>query len=162
MRRMRTEAPTLRRMEYWTISCLGCPRRISTRSSNEWSRTEAMRGVTARRPVLSKADICLPPAFWYFQSLRRVPKSRFGALFLHVVNVGDSLRFLSKFRLQPCLHRVAPCHERWTSGPRYSIIYFLRPSDDAEFVDSEGAHWTGRGWLHRKFGNYRLTHEEQG
>lgn len=50
---------------------------------------------------------------------------------------------------------------KWVSGPRYATIFFLRPDNEAEFVDLEGEHWTAKGWLNRKFGNYRNSHQEQ-
>jgi len=77
-----------------------------------------------------------------------------------VVNIGDSLRFLSNHRLKSCLHRVVPCN-RWNSGSRYSCIFFLRPNKETQFRDSDGTLWRAEDWLNRKFGNYRLTHEEQ-
>lgn len=78
-----------------------------------------------------------------------------------VVNVGDSLRFLAGCRLKSSLHRVVPCRERWLADPRYSVIFFLRPSNDAIFTDSEGVTWAGSEWLGSKFRNYRNPHRQQ-
>lgn len=80
-----------------------------------------------------------------------------------IINVGDALKFLSHQKLQSALHRVVPCpwHGRWVSGPRYALIFFLRPNNDAEFVDTEGNTWTADQWLDRKFGNYRSSHDVQ-
>ena len=78
-----------------------------------------------------------------------------------IVNMGDALKFMSGHRLKSCLHRVVPWYERWTSGPRYGCIYFLRPANDTEFVDGEGAEWTAGKWLKRKFESYRTPHKEQ-
>jgi len=78
-----------------------------------------------------------------------------------IVNVGDALRFISSCKLKSSLHRVVPRHKFWRFNPRYSIIFFLRPNNDAKFTDSQGNHWTGRTWLNRKFGNYRKPHSEQ-
>ncbi|KAM0667278.1 hypothetical protein ACQRIU_005133 [Beauveria bassiana] len=78
-----------------------------------------------------------------------------------VVNVGDSLRFLSEFRLRSSLHRVVPHRERWHANTRYSVLFFLRPNNDASFTDSEGVSWKAVDWLGRKFGNYRRSHREQ-
>jgi isopenicillin N synthase-like dioxygenase len=78
-----------------------------------------------------------------------------------IINVGDALKFLSHGTLKSSLHRVVPWHGRWTSGPRYAAIFFLRPNHDAEFSDTEGHAWTADEWLNRKFGNYRASHAEQ-
>ena len=78
-----------------------------------------------------------------------------------IVNVGDALKFISNFKLKSCLHRVVPCYGKWGGGPRYATIFFLRPSNDAEFVDTEGHHWKAGDWLNRKFLNYRAPHSEQ-
>jgi len=78
-----------------------------------------------------------------------------------IVNVGDSLRFLSGLKLRSSLHRVVPHRERRTLGPRYSIAFFLRPNNNATFTDAEGTQWTGSDWLNKKFLNYRRPHQEQ-
>lgn len=78
-----------------------------------------------------------------------------------IVNVGDALKFISGFRLKSSLHRVVPWNGTWTKSPRYAIIFFLRPNDDTEFVDSEGVRWTAAAWLRRKFQNYRFPHKQQ-
>lgn len=78
-----------------------------------------------------------------------------------IVNVGDSLRYLSNLTLKSSLHRVVPLRARQTSGPRYSIAFFLRPNDTAKFIDAEGTQWDGKGWVNSKFLNYRRKHEEQ-
>jgi isopenicillin N synthase-like dioxygenase len=80
-----------------------------------------------------------------------------------IINVGDALKFLSHQKLKSALHRVVPCpwDGRWVSGSRYALIYFLRPNNDAEFVDTEGNTWTADQWLDRKFGNYRSSHDVQ-
>jgi isopenicillin N synthase-like dioxygenase len=78
-----------------------------------------------------------------------------------IINIGDGLKFLSGNRLKSSLHRVVPWHGRWTQGPRYASIFFLRPNHDTEFVDTEGNKYTADEWLKRKFGNYRAPHHEQ-
>lgn len=78
-----------------------------------------------------------------------------------IVNVGDSLRFLSGLRLKSSLHRVVPLRQREATGPRYSIAFFLRPNNDATFTDAEGTPWTGSEFLNKKFLNYRRSHQEQ-
>lgn len=77
-----------------------------------------------------------------------------------VINVGDSLRFLSGRCLKSSLHRVVP-HPDTQYKPRYSIAYFMRPELDVEFKDDEGVEWTGIGWHTRKFTVFRAPSEEQ-
>lgn len=77
-----------------------------------------------------------------------------------IVNVGDSLRFLSGFRLRSVLHRVIPVAEM-EDAHRYSIAYFMRPVDGTVFKDSEGRVIKADDWFHHKFDVYRATHEEQ-
>lgn len=78
-----------------------------------------------------------------------------------IINVGDSLKFLSKFQLKSSLHRVVPWNDRWVSGSRYATIFFLRASNETRFNDTEGVEWSADEWLKRKFQNYRIPHEEQ-
>ncbi|CAG8973702.1 hypothetical protein HYALB_00006973 [Hymenoscyphus albidus] len=78
-----------------------------------------------------------------------------------IINVGDTLKFISNFKLKSSLHRVIPWHGPNVSNSRYATIFFLRASNDVKFRDSEGVEWTGSGWLERKFENYRIPHEEQ-
>lgn len=78
-----------------------------------------------------------------------------------IINVGDALRFLSGRKLKSSLHRVVPSHSRWTHGSRYATIFFLRPDNEAELIDGEGARWTAERWLNRKFSGYRTSHAEQ-
>ncbi|KAK6206404.1 2OG-Fe(II) oxygenase family oxidoreductase [Colletotrichum tabaci] len=78
-----------------------------------------------------------------------------------VVNIGDTVKFLTAGRLKSCLHRVVPYLDRWTRGSRYAIIFFLRANNDVEFEDIEGRRWNAKDWLNRKFLNYRSPHEVQ-
>jgi len=77
-----------------------------------------------------------------------------------IVNVGDSLRFLSGNRLRSAVHRVYPVNgiQRET---RYAIAFFLRPADAAEFHDSKGRKITAAEWNDGKFKVFRQTHEQQ-
>ena len=77
-----------------------------------------------------------------------------------VVNVGDSLRFLSKQRFKSCLHRVVP-HATWSSTARLSLAYFLRPSRSQLLTDANGVKWTAEEWNNRKFKSYKESHAEQ-
>ena len=64
-----------------------------------------------------------------------------------VINVGDSLRFLSGHQLSSCVHRVIPVTDRQEED-RYSIAYFLRPEDNVAYVDSKGREiWQGPGMM---------------
>jgi isopenicillin N synthase-like dioxygenase len=70
-----------------------------------------------------------------------------------VVNVGDSLRFLSEKNYQSSLHRVIPSASG-TIENRFSCAYFLRPELDAEFA-AEGQQWKSIDWHLRKYRSYR-------
>ena len=77
-----------------------------------------------------------------------------------IINVADTLRFLSGRRLRSALHRVMPLGGRQV-GDRYSTSYFLRADDDTVFLDSEGEVGTAEQWLKRKYETYKLPHELQ-
>lgn len=77
-----------------------------------------------------------------------------------VINVGDSLRFLSGHKLASCVHRVLPITER-QERHRYSIAYFLRPEDDVIYMDSKGRELTARTWHDEKYHVFREPHELQ-
>ncbi|CZT14697.1 related to gibberellin 20-oxidase [Ramularia collo-cygni] len=67
-----------------------------------------------------------------------------------IVNVGDFLRFLSGGKLASIVHRVVPLAGRQTED-RYSIAYFLRMHDDAQFTDFDGKTWTAKEWHDTKY-----------
>ncbi|KAK6826141.1 hypothetical protein PG987_013635 [Apiospora arundinis] len=73
-----------------------------------------------------------------------------------IVNVGDTLRFLSDYRLRSALHRALPME----NCDRYSIAYFLRPSDDSEFIDAKGEATTAVSWYLQKNKTYE-SHGKQ-
>lgn len=75
-----------------------------------------------------------------------------------VINIGDTLRFLSGNRLRSALHRALPLSN---GADRYSIAYFLRPSNDSEFVDSMGNVGTGVDWYLKKNQTYEKQSEVQ-
>ena len=77
-----------------------------------------------------------------------------------IINVGDTLRFLSKRRLRSALHRVLPI-EGLQNGDRYSIAYFLRAGDNTEFEDSDGTKTDAKSWCAKKHMTFELPHEEQ-
>jgi len=74
-----------------------------------------------------------------------------------IINVGDTLRFLTGYRLRSALHRAL----QLTAEDRYAIAYFLRPSDDAEFSDSLGEKSTAVGWFAKKHECYEKEKEQQ-
>lgn len=79
-----------------------------------------------------------------------------------VVNVGDSLRFLSGLRLRSVVHRVVPrnvAHRQ--DEDRYSVAYFLRPADDVTYRDVAGRTVSARAWHDHKFNMFRQPHDVQ-
>lgn len=77
-----------------------------------------------------------------------------------IINVGDSLRFLSGKRLNSCLHRVIPVSESQREH-RYSIAYFLRPESGVMFEDSEGKEVTAGKWHDDKYVTFTEPHAKQ-
>ena len=77
-----------------------------------------------------------------------------------VINVGDSLRFLSAKQFWSCVHRVIPTAEPQREH-RYSIAYFLRAEDDAVYVDSHGQQTSAKDWHNSKYEVFRQEHEQQ-
>ncbi|KAM5437371.1 hypothetical protein McanCB49686_000261 [Microsporum canis] len=67
-----------------------------------------------------------------------------------IVNVGDSLQFLSRGRLRSSLHRVVP-HPDALNRTKYTIVYLMRPETDAAFVDGDGKEWKSKNWYLQKF-----------
>ncbi|KAL0931404.1 uncharacterized protein CTRU02_214139 [Colletotrichum truncatum] len=74
-----------------------------------------------------------------------------------VVNVADVLRFLTRDRLKSAVHRVLPLPD----VDRYSVTYFLRPSDDVEFIDGEGRLTNVMDWYDRKNNMYEAKYASQ-
>lgn len=77
-----------------------------------------------------------------------------------VINVGDSLRFLSGKKLYSCVHRVVPTAEQQYEH-RYSIAYFLRAEDNASYADSNGRTLTAKDWHDGKYEVFRQKHDQQ-
>lgn len=77
-----------------------------------------------------------------------------------IINIGDSLRFLSGGCLSSAVHRVLPISGKQEED-RYSIAFFLRPNDDAIFRDPQGQVMNSRTWFEKKFKAFRETHEQQ-
>lgn len=76
-----------------------------------------------------------------------------------VINVGDSLRFLTGGKLNSCVHRVVPVDGTTQEEHRYSIAYFLRPEDNARYTDSNGKEVTAKEWHDNK---YLVFQQDQG
>ena len=71
-----------------------------------------------------------------------------------VVNVGDSLRFLSGGVLTSSLHRVVPPADS-AAKDKFSVIYFLRPEFDAKFTTHDGRQINSVEWHNQKYALFR-------
>ena len=80
-----------------------------------------------------------------------------------VVNVGDTLSFLTGGACRSCVHRVVPAVDEatGTSALRWALAWFLRPELEARFVDRAGREWTGEEWHRTKYKIFRAGVEEQ-
>lgn len=70
-----------------------------------------------------------------------------------VCNIGDSMEFLSGNLLRSSLHRVIPSIQD-PGKTRLSVIHFLRPDEEAEFVGADGSRWKVSEWntmKHKQF-----------
>ena len=77
-----------------------------------------------------------------------------------IVNIGDSLRFLSGLRLKSALHRVVPVAEMEYQH-RFWIAYSIRPVHGTVFKDSEGGDIKAEDWFNRKLDVMRKSRREQ-
>jgi isopenicillin N synthase-like dioxygenase len=75
-----------------------------------------------------------------------------------IVNVGDSLRFLSENKFNSCLHRVVPVT---SNEDRYSIAYFLRPENETRFKDMDGRKVKAVDWHDDKYVMFAEPHDRQ-
>ena len=91
------------------------------------------------------------PAGWQYV----VPKAQCA-----IINVGDTLRFLSENSLRSAVHRVLPV-DKLQHDDRYSIAYFLRAENRTEFTDSSGRLVSAKAWHDEKFDVFRESHAEQ-
>ena len=76
-----------------------------------------------------------------------------------IINVADTLRFLSNERFKSALHRVLPIEEQ--HGDRFSVSYFLRANNNIEFTASDGSMSTAKEWYFKKYDTYEKSHVEQ-
>jgi len=77
-----------------------------------------------------------------------------------IINVGDTLRFLTGNSLKSAVHRVMPV-DKLQQDHRYSIAYFLRAENGTIFTDSTGRLVSAKTWHDEKFDVFRESHEEQ-
>ena len=77
-----------------------------------------------------------------------------------IINVADTLRFLSGKRLRSALHRVLPLGGVQQED-RYSISYFLRAADATQFRDSNENASSAKNWYLNKYETYEKPHEVQ-
>ncbi|KAF5873174.1 putative 2og-fe oxygenase family protein [Botrytis fragariae] len=77
-----------------------------------------------------------------------------------IINVGDTLRFLTGKKLKSAVHRVVPTEELKHTD-RFSIAYFLRAADDVRFFDSKERSFSAKDWHDTKFDVFRQSYEEQ-
>lgn len=77
-----------------------------------------------------------------------------------VINVADTLRFMSGKALRSSIHRAVPL---WIGDQQYrnTIGFFLRANDDTVLQDIDGEMMTATDWHDRKYVNYVLPHEVQ-
>ncbi|EEU34671.1 uncharacterized protein NECHADRAFT_44650 [Fusarium vanettenii 77-13-4] len=77
-----------------------------------------------------------------------------------IINVADTLRFISKRRFRSAMHRVLPPGGKM-SKDRYSAAYFLRASDSAVFKGIDGEEVTAEQWFLSKYSSFNKTLQEQ-
>ena len=77
-----------------------------------------------------------------------------------IINVADTLRFISKRRFRSALHRVLPPGGKM-SKDRYSAAYFLRASDSAVFKGINGEEVTAEQWFLSKYSSFNKSLQEQ-
>ncbi|KAK8129188.1 hypothetical protein PG999_001568 [Apiospora kogelbergensis] len=77
-----------------------------------------------------------------------------------IVNVADTLRFVSKKRFRSILHRVVPPNGKQVAH-RYATAYFLRAGDDTVFEGLNGEKMTAQEWFVNKYDSFKKTLPEQ-
>lgn len=77
-----------------------------------------------------------------------------------IVNVADTLRFLSSLRFRSAVHRAIPA---WVPGQtkRCVVGYFLRAEDCTLLKHAPGGPMPAQEWHDRKYDNYRAPHHTQ-
>ncbi|GAM84989.1 hypothetical protein ANO11243_029920 [Dothideomycetidae sp. 11243] len=77
-----------------------------------------------------------------------------------VINVGDTLRFLSGSRFRSAVHRVIPV-DQLQRQDRFSIAYFLRAENNATLNAVGGRTVSAKDWHDEKFDVFRKSREAQ-
>ena len=77
-----------------------------------------------------------------------------------IINVADTLRFISKRRFRSAMHRVLPPGGKMSSD-RYSTAYFLRAGDSVVFKGLNGEEVTAEQWFLSKYSSFNKTLQEQ-
>jgi isopenicillin N synthase-like dioxygenase len=75
-----------------------------------------------------------------------------------VIGIGDTLRYMSQFRLHSNLHRVVPTTGTIEQQDRYSFMYFMRPDRNTTVKGPEGNEYTYEHWHETKTANFRNDH----
>jgi len=92
-----------------------------------------------------------------------------------IINVGDTLHYLSGKRFKSAVHRVIPMNtasgapdgtdedspERRQNVERNSIAYFLRAVDEVELMIGKGRRMSAKEYHDTKFDVFRSSHSEQ-
>ncbi|RAH46300.1 Clavaminate synthase-like protein [Aspergillus brunneoviolaceus CBS 621.78] len=66
------------------------------------------------------------------------------------VQFGDCLKFLSRGRIIPSLHRVVPS-DTDAQATKYTLAYFVRPNEQAQITADDGTVWSYENYHCRKF-----------
>ncbi|KAF2824030.1 Clavaminate synthase-like protein, partial [Ophiobolus disseminans] len=74
---------------------------------------------------------------------------------LAIVNVGETLQFMSNGSLRSVLHRVAPLAQHILQE-RFTVGYFMRAENTASFLGREGENTTAGSWHDDKLKAYQL------
>ena len=77
-----------------------------------------------------------------------------------IINVADTLRFLSGLAFKSSVHRAIPIFEG-DQKYRFSIGYFLRAEDEHKLKAVGGEVMTAKQWHDKKYINYKASHDLQ-
>ncbi|KAH7026710.1 uncharacterized protein B0I36DRAFT_366237 [Microdochium trichocladiopsis] len=79
-----------------------------------------------------------------------------------IINVADTLRFISGRRFRSAMHRVLPPGaDGRMAQDRYSTAYFLRAGDDVVLTGMDGSQITAGEWFLSKYASFNQSTEEQ-
>ena len=77
-----------------------------------------------------------------------------------IINVADTLRFISGRRFRSAMHRVLPPAGKMVED-RYSTAYFLRAGDSTLLKSSDGTEITASDWFFKKYNSFNQSLTEQ-